>query len=137
METQTKKHKSNVKIVVYFKRKPDGTLYSEEEKKKHYNRKEKYFFCYFPKKGGGYITNHETGFDNAHAQIEQHIKENNVDKACLFLCNTSNAWEVRVGNYLDGIGWDFFHRPEFHTTPVGHRYVSRYQHLPILKNIAA
>ena len=130
--TKTKKtHKSKIKIVVYFKRKKDGTPFTAEEITKIFNRKEEYKYTYFPKKGGGYITDHERGFDAAHETIRQHITNDNVLKACIFLCSIKTGIEERAANYIHGSGWEFFHRPEFVTTAAGHRYISRYQSLPI------
>ena len=132
-----KTHKSEVKIVVYFKRRANGVEYTQQEITQKVNRKEQYFYCYFPKKGGGWITNHERGFDDAEAQLKRHIAEKNVIKGMIFLCSLKTGAEERVVLFRDLINWEFFHRPEFVTTAAGHRYISRYQSLPVLKNIVA
>lgn len=136
METK-KQHKSEIKIVIYFKNRKEGAAYTDEDKAKSFNRKEQYFYTYFPKKGGGFVTNHEQAFDNAHNKISEQINYKNVHKAMIFLCNLKTGAEERAANYVDGIGWQFFHRPEFNTTAAGHRYISRYQSLPIFNKIAA
>ena len=134
---EKKTPKSPIKIVVYFKKDEHGREFTPEEILKKYNRKEQYIYCYFPKAGGGWITNHEKGFDNADKQIRDIINNNNTYKSMIFLCKNDGS-EERVVNYVDKVGWEFYSRPTFVTLESGHRYISKYQTLEInKKQIAA
>ena len=117
--------KSPIKVVLYFKCRPDGRAFYDEEIRLRYNRKVSYMFCYFPKMGGGHITDHEKAFNNAEKYIKDNIK--NIFKAMIFLVK-ENGDEFRIVNYIDKYGWQFFHRPQFITTIDGHRYISKYEY---------
>lgn len=131
---EPKKHKSEIKIVVYFHQKKDGAAYTQEEREKHYNRKEDYKFTYFPKLGGGYLTNHEAAFDKAEAEIKALINAKMIYKAMIFLCRTDESQEEkRVVNWTEKSGWEFYQRPSFKTFSSGHRYIDRYVEFPLYK----
>ncbi len=133
---KTAQRTSPVKIVIYFKRKKDGTPYTQDEINQSLNRKQEYKFCFFPKLGGGWVTNHEKGFDTADKHLRDVINSNNLYKGIIFLCKEDGT-EERVVNYVDGKGWEFYHRPEFHTTLAGHRYISKYQSLDVFQKMRA
>ena len=133
---EKKKPKSEIKVVIYFKRRANGIEYTPEEVQKKFNRKEDYKYCYFPRKGGGYITDHEKGWNMAEQDINNAINTDNIYKGMILLCK-ANGDEERAANYKHGTGWDFYHRPEFYVSDKGHRYISKYQSLAIMQKRSA